>query len=234
MEQVKNYFFDKNVLTVLDVGTGSGEFISVLKPIFPKAGFTGTDPSSEALEAARKLHPDVQFYEMGAEDLQFEDSSFDVVSISMALHHLPKVKKGLKELKRVVKPDGWIIISELFSDNLNPAQEVQKLFHHFRSQTDRLLGVNHRETFKKDEIIQIIQEAGISIQFFSEWKKEPVQPFGTPEINARVAQMEKMLEEIKGFPEFETLKPKINEFREKATLYGFQPATNVVVVGRKK
>jgi 2-polyprenyl-3-methyl-5-hydroxy-6-metoxy-1,4-benzoquinol methylase len=152
----------------------------------------------------------------------------------MALHHLSKVKKGLKELKRVVKPEGWIIINELFSDNLNPAQEVHKMFHHFRSTIDRLTGINHRETFRKEEIIQIIRQAGISIQFFFEHKRDVNLVGGEGELEKRVEKLKVAIEKIKGRPEYEELLPQIDGFRKKAMEHGFQPATNVVVVGRKK
>jgi ubiquinone/menaquinone biosynthesis C-methylase UbiE len=235
MEQLVRFFYDKKIKTVIDAGTGSGEFISILKAVFPEAAFTGIDPSTEAIEMAKTIHPDVEFRLAGLENHGFASESFDLASISMALHHLPKLQKGLKELKRMVKPEGWFIICELYSDNLNPAQEVQKLFHHFRSATDRLLGISHRETFKRSEIIQIISEAGISPQFIFDWKKEPAEPFGNPEIEVRVTQMEKMLEQIKQFPaETEKLKPLISLFRENALQHGWQQATNVVVVGRKK
>jgi ubiquinone/menaquinone biosynthesis C-methylase UbiE len=66
--------------------------------------------ATESLEIARQNFPDVTFYEMEAEKLGFDNNSFDVVSISMALHHLPKIKKGLKEIKRVVKPEVLLLL----------------------------------------------------------------------------------------------------------------------------
>ena len=159
MEQITDFFQDKRVKTVLDVGTGSGDFLVTLKQAFPGASFAGVDPDSISLKQAEELHPDVIFREMVAEKLEFADNSFDAISISMALHHLPEIEKSLSEMQRVVKSGGWIIVSELFSDNLNPAQEVHKIFHHFRSKTHRILGVSHNETFKKKEIIEMIENS---------------------------------------------------------------------------
>jgi len=128
MKQLIDFFQDKNVQSVLDVGTGSGDFLKVLKDVFPAGKITGVDPNTDSLEKAKQKYPDVVLKEMGAEKLDFPDHSFDIVSISMALHHLPNVSSSLKEMQRVVKSGGWIIVSELFSDNLNPAQEVHKMF----------------------------------------------------------------------------------------------------------
>jgi ubiquinone/menaquinone biosynthesis C-methylase UbiE len=234
MEQLIEYFQNKKVGTILDIGTGSGDFIVVLKKIFPASEIVGVDPNSDSLEEAKKLFSDVTFQEMGAEKLEFANDSFDVVSISMALHHLPEIEKSFLEIKRVVKPDGWIIISELFSDNLNPAQEVHKMFHHFRSKTHRILGVSHNETFKKGKIIKMIEDAGIKINFHFEFDAGGDFILNNEELESRVEKMKGMLESVKGYPEYKLLKPQIKEFGEKAAKFGFQPATRVVVVGRKK
>lgn len=233
MIQLIDFFRDKDVDKILDVGTGNGEFVKILQNVFPNAAITAIDPNTESLAKAKKEYPGVTFKEMVAENLLFEDDTFDVVSMSMALHHLPKVKKGLKELKRVVKPKGWVIINELFSDNLNQAQEVHKQYHHFRSYIDRIRGFNHRETFRKEEILQIIMEAGISIQFYFEDIKEGNLVAEQGQLELRVEKMKDMLEKIVDHPEYEKLKPQIEDFRERAQMYGFQPATRVVVVGKK-
>ncbi len=140
MEALTNFFFDKNCVNILDVGTGPGKFIKVLREAFPNGQITGIDPEQESLEEANRNYPDVKFEQGVAEHLSFSTGTFDVASISMALHHLTKVGKGLREMKRVVKKGGWIIVNEMVSDNLNPAQEVHKIYHHFRSRVDRILG----------------------------------------------------------------------------------------------
>lgn len=90
MEPLVNYFKGIEINSVLDIGTGSGAFLKVLNKIFPKAHITGIDPNIESLENARKFFPDVTFLEMEAGNMSFDDNMFDVVAISMALHHLPK------------------------------------------------------------------------------------------------------------------------------------------------
>ena len=149
MEPFINYFRDKKIHDVLDVGTGKGGFIHVLQDTFPEAEITGIDPESAYLQIARDKYPDVSFIKMHSEKLLFRDNTFDVAVISMALHHLPKVKKSLKEMKRVVKDEGWIIVNEMISNNLNSAQEVHKLYHHFRSRVDMMTGIYHRKSFTK-------------------------------------------------------------------------------------
>lgn len=232
MEQLKTYFSEFEINSILDVGAGSGDFIAVLKDVFPKAKITGVDPDAESLKEAARKYADCTFIEMRGEQLEFADNSFDLASISMALHHLPDIQKALNEMQRVVKPGGWIIINELFSNNLNPAQEVHKMFHHFRSGIDRLTGINHNETFEKEEILQFIKTAGIKVHFDFENREETNLIALPGELDVRIEKMKQHLEKIKDLPEYEIYKPLIEEFRQRALLFGFQPATRIVVVGQ--
>jgi ubiquinone/menaquinone biosynthesis C-methylase UbiE len=234
MEPLINYFKDIEIHSILDVGTGKGGFLPVLKKTFPGTQITGIDPDASILEIARQNYPDITFFRMEAENLDFKDNSFDVASLSMVLHHLSKIRKGLKEVRRVVKPDGYIIINETISDRLNAAQEVHKLYHHFRSRIDRLLGTFHRKTFSKDAVLHMLKEAELPVQFFFEQRKNVNLVEHPDELELRVERMKQMLEKIKDKPDYQILKPQIEEFRNKAIKYGFQPATNLVIVIRKK
>jgi len=232
MRQLSDFFQDKKVNNVLDVGTGNGNFLVVLKSIFPDAKITGIDPNEESLKEAAVKFPNVQFKKMSAEDIDLPDNYFDMATISMALHHLPDIKKSLLEMQRVVKPGGWLIINELFSDNLNPAQEVHKLYHHFISQIHRILGESHNETFKKEEIINIVEDSEIDIQLHFEFSKDVNPILSSEELETRVEKMNGLLESVKKHPEYKLLKPQIEEFQINAEKFGFQSATRVVIVGK--
>lgn len=234
MEKLTDFFKDKPVKTALDVGTGTGDFIAVLKDALSEAKITGVDPSLDSMAEATLIYPEVTFGKMTGEKLLFPDDSFDLASISMALHHLPDISKTLNEMQRVVKPSGWIVVNELFSDNLKPAQEVHKQYHHFRSSIDQLLGVSHNSTFKKQEIVDFVVNSGIKVLLHFDFKKEG-NIMKTPEdIDERVDKMKAMLNEIKDRPEHDLLKPQIEVFSKNAKRFGFEMATRVVVVGTSK
>lgn len=232
MEQLKDFFIDKQVSAILDAGTGSGDFIEVLRNVFPIGNITGIDPNIESLMDASRIYPEVLFVKMSAENLEFNDGTFDLASISMALHHLEDVQKALLEIQRVIKPGGWIVVNELFSDNLNPAQEVHKMFHHFRSKIDRLTGINHHETYKKNEIIKMVKEAGIQVLFDFEYTPEQSLTDEKGELEKRVDKLKQHLELIEDKPEYNDLKPEIDAFRQAALKHGFQSATRIVLVGK--
>ncbi|MGT2801715.1 class I SAM-dependent methyltransferase [Streptococcus henryi] len=68
-----------------------------------------TDFSKGMLEASQHnlgLKPNLSFLEADIQKLPFEDNSFDIITANMVFFHLPDLRKGLKEIKRVLKPNG--------------------------------------------------------------------------------------------------------------------------------
>lgn len=231
MEQLKDFFKKIEINSIVDAGTGTGDFIAVLNEVFPNSEISGFDPNSESIAIAKEKYPKIKFFEMGVESIDFEDSTFDLASISMALHHVPDVQNSLKELQRLVKPGGWIIVNELYSDNLNQAQVTHKLYHHFRSKIDRLIGVSHNETFKKDEIIKMVKDSGIGIKLhFKNHIKRKEED--SKVLEERIEKMNLMLEKIKHLPDYNLLLPEIDVFKDRVLKYGFQSPPRVVIVGQ--
>ena len=231
LQQLSVFFSDKKVTSVLDVGTGTGDFLELLLKVFPGAEFTGVDPLESSLEEAASKFPEVRFKKMSAENLDFENHQFDVAAISMALHHLSDIGAALAEMKRLVKPGGWIIINELVSDDLNAAQQVHRMLHHFRSKIDRMVGETHNETFTKSEVVQMAENAGIKVMFRFEDPKDETLVSDTTEIELKVEKLVQHIEKISGTPEYNALQPQIEEFRKVALKNGFQQATRIVLVG---
>lgn len=106
----------KNVSgNVLEVGIGTGANL----PYYPEGvHLTGIDFSPEMLAKARKrvdalsLPYDVELIEMDIQDMDFPDNSFDYVVATCVFCSVPDPVKGLKELGRVCKPDGEILMLE--------------------------------------------------------------------------------------------------------------------------
>jgi ubiquinone/menaquinone biosynthesis C-methylase UbiE len=235
MEQLTSFFSGKTVSNVLDIGTGSGEFIKLLSSVFPgSVHITGIDPSEEALAEARRGNdsPQVEFIRMEGEMLDFPDRSFDVVCLSNAMHHLANPEKTFSEMKRVVKAGGWLLIAEIVSDGLNEAQENQKMLHHFKSFVDRKSGISHRETWTEAEVLEIITTNGI----------QPVLTFSFNRMAERVTDPEKLegwisnftgnLKQLEGEPEYAEKSVLFGQFKDRLKLFGFQLARQVVVIGR--
>jgi len=97
---------------ILDVATGTGKQAFA----FARKGFDvlGGDLSETMLEIARKKnqYDNVRFETADATNLRLEDNSFDVSTISFALHDMPLFirEKVLKEMARVTKQKGMIMV----------------------------------------------------------------------------------------------------------------------------
>jgi 2-polyprenyl-3-methyl-5-hydroxy-6-metoxy-1,4-benzoquinol methylase len=89
---------------ILDIGAGTGEFLSVAK----NDGWQiiGVEPSDKAKAIAKSKG--VSFVE---ETSELENHSFDVISMWHVLEHVPDLDKQIKELKRLLKPKGTLIIA---------------------------------------------------------------------------------------------------------------------------
>jgi demethylmenaquinone methyltransferase/2-methoxy-6-polyprenyl-1,4-benzoquinol methylase len=97
---------------ILDVACGTGDLSQTL---FETTGaqVVGTDFCRPMLSiAAGKLHKTIQLIESDALRLPFADCSFDVVTIAFGLRNLASVENGLLEMRRVLKPGGWVAVLE--------------------------------------------------------------------------------------------------------------------------
>ena len=98
----------QNYKNALDVGCGEGRTCRLLSQKGIKA--TGIDPTKSLIARARELDSENQYIECGAEDLPFEDNAFDMVIAYLSLIDIPDYKKAIKEMVRVLKPQGDLLI----------------------------------------------------------------------------------------------------------------------------
>ena len=235
MEQLNTFFSDKTIHSVLDIGTGSGDFIKLISPSFsPKTKIIGIDPIEGALEEARQgnASSNVSFIKMEGEKLEFSDGSFDVVCLSNAMHHLASVEKTFAEMKRVVKPGGWLLIAEIVSDGLNEAQENQKMWHHFRSYVDRLEGITHQETWTESEVLNMIAENGINPVLTFPFNRMAIPETDTEKLQARTDTFTSFLARLEGLPEYAAKEELLEIFKNRIQEHGFQLARQIVVIGK--
>ena len=97
---------------VLDVACGTGDLSLTL---FESTGarVVGTDFCRPMLQiAAAKLAREIPLIEGDALNLPFREASFEAVTIAFGLRNLASVENGLAELRRVLKPSGWVAVLE--------------------------------------------------------------------------------------------------------------------------
>jgi SAM-dependent methyltransferase len=95
---------------ILDVGSGSGDGTAALARVFPEAQIIGVDLSEEMVESARATNPGPEYVIGDAAALPFEANSFDLVAQL-------NVPFYARELRRVVKPTGHILVASTFGSS---------------------------------------------------------------------------------------------------------------------
>lgn len=143
---------------VLDVATGTGKQAFA----FVKKGLdvTGVDISEDMLKEAikKKRNQKVTFHYMDATNLSFKDNTFDVTTISFALHDMPQSirVKVLRQMNRVTKTDGKIIIVDYSAPR-------NSLWRFITNQLIKLYEGQYYVNFIKADLVGEINGAGMDI-----------------------------------------------------------------------
>jgi ubiquinone/menaquinone biosynthesis C-methylase UbiE len=104
---------------ILDIACGTGELERLLLENFPYLRILGVDISEKMLDIARsKLadRPNLEFLKASAIALPFQDHSFDLVVTASALHYFERPVDSLKEMHRILKPNGKLIVMDWCRD----------------------------------------------------------------------------------------------------------------------
>ena len=95
---------------ILDLAAGTGASSAALAK--GGAEVVACDLSEGMIEVGRERHPEIEFVHGNAMDLDFEDGSFDAVTISWGLRNIPDPQLALREMARVVRPRGRLVVLE--------------------------------------------------------------------------------------------------------------------------
>ncbi len=95
---------------ILDIAAGTGT--SAASIARTGAEVVAVDFSAGMIEVGRQRHPDIEFVEADAVALPFSANEFDAVTISFGLRNVKDPRKALKEMFRVLKPGGRIVVCE--------------------------------------------------------------------------------------------------------------------------
>lgn len=102
--------------SVLELGCGTGESSRYLEHILKPKNYIGTDNDKEMIRLAENKNSSgsrVVFQLVDFSRLPFTDKSFDAVFNMSILHTLANWKKAVKEIHRVLKPGGKLILRDL-------------------------------------------------------------------------------------------------------------------------
>ena len=114
--------------SILDLAAGTGSSSVVFQK--PGVRVVAGDFSVGMLAVGRKRHPQLEFVFADATALPFENAEFDTVTISFGLRNVVDTGKALKEMLRVTKPGGKLVICE-FSQVQTPV--IKQVYNFYLS-----------------------------------------------------------------------------------------------------
>ncbi len=104
----------KKTNKVLDAGCGDGFYLFLLSQLFPSLKLVGLDYEQRGLDSAKQKLKSKKIKLIQGDlmkKLPFKDNHFDVIIMSEVIEHLPDDVKGLKEIRRILRPGGIILLS---------------------------------------------------------------------------------------------------------------------------
>jgi len=134
----------ENCESVLDVGTGTGYFLSRLATFYPAIKFTGIDFKVDLIKRAETISEElgvenVSWIHDDINNMQLDNAKkqFDGILLRFSAVHIPKIDNTLKLLKAMLRPGGkiWIITMDL--DHMYN-QPKHKAFELYKEGTERL------------------------------------------------------------------------------------------------
>ena len=109
---------------ILDVATGTGDVAIMASEMLKPKKIIGIDISEGMLELGRKkieklgLTGTIELQAGDSEVINFEDNSFDAVTVAFGVRNFQHLEQGLKEMRRVLRPGGKLVVLE-FSKSRN-------------------------------------------------------------------------------------------------------------------
>lgn len=134
LKRLKRYLKGKKIDNLLDVATGTGDFALEAHTILAPKKIIGIDISEGMLsfgypKIKKRAIQNIMTLEVGdAENLRFEDNTFDVVIVAFGVRNFENLEKGLQNIYRVLKPNGYLLVLEFSKPKIFPLKQFYQLY----------------------------------------------------------------------------------------------------------
>lgn len=161
--------------SLLDVGCGSGILIQKLLTLNRNLKLYGLDITPKMVEVAKKKfinNSSVKISLGSAIKMPYEDNSFDYVACASSFHHHPDPLLSVKEMIRVLKPGGKLIILDMCIEGYlrKFLFKIENIYHN-EGEVFRLTNKEMYELYKKLGLTQIKQSTFLYFTLITEGMK---------------------------------------------------------------
>lgn len=143
----------------LDVGCASGHMISQIYSLYPHAEYFGIDIYDKAIAYAGKTYPHIKFKTAAADKLPFKNNAFDLILFYETIEHVEDPGSCLKEIKRVIKANGTLILT-MDSGSLL----FRLIWFIWENTKGKIWQGAHLHPFHHRELEQLIKNSGFKIK----------------------------------------------------------------------
>jgi len=159
---------------VLDLGCGNGRLYQILKE--KQGRYVGLDLSEELIKITKEKYPEAEFLVGDMKKLPFGADNFDIIFCIAAFHHLKTAEErlqSLREMKRVLKPGGKIILVNWNLLGKWGTEKVEKGDYKrfgndfsvpWRNSERKILGERFYHAFTLDEIELLCKEVRLRVE----------------------------------------------------------------------
>jgi demethylmenaquinone methyltransferase/2-methoxy-6-polyprenyl-1,4-benzoquinol methylase len=132
-KKVVNIVSKNNPKFILDIATGTGDLALMMAEKLQPEKVVGLDISEGMLEVGKQkiskanLSDTIEMVIGDSESMPFEDNTFDAITVSFGVRNFANLDKGLTEIKRVLKPNGTLVILETSNPTKFPYKQGYKI-----------------------------------------------------------------------------------------------------------
>jgi len=147
--------------SLLDAGCGTGAILKMISGRFPGCRLAGLDLTPKMIEhAVAKKIPGAEFTVGDCECMPYGDASFDVVVNSMSVHHYPDPQAFIREVARVLKPGGRLILRDVTMR----LGALRWFVNHIEMPLLNRIGYGDVKMYSLDEMRRFCSEAGLEVE----------------------------------------------------------------------
>lgn len=115
--------------SVLDVATGTGDLaVELAARVGPTGSVIGSDFSEGMLDRARVKAPGITWEWGNALELKYETDAFDAATVGFGARNFSDLDQGLREMTRVVRPGGHVVVLEITTPTKPPLSTFFRLW----------------------------------------------------------------------------------------------------------